>query len=94
MNQAIRGKQNWSSGNTMVIRNDIRDTSEVYLHGNLISIVHGDQVQLMDGGWQSNTTKSRLNAILSEFAPVFKVSQSEWVWYCNDEEFTSGMVVG
>jgi hypothetical protein len=37
----------------------------VTLHGNKIAEVGDGFVTLFDGGWQSNTTKSRLNAILS-----------------------------
>ena len=32
----------------------------------------------------SNTTKSRLNALLSEFKPQFGVFQKNWTWYVSD----------
>ena len=96
MNQAIRAKKNWSAANTMVRYSPIRDASEVYLHGNLISIIHGDQVQLMDGGRQSNTTKSRLNAILSEFSDD-RVYAKNFTWYVGTGSasvpFSSGMIL-
>ena len=34
----------------------------VFLHGNKIAEIGDDSLTLFDGGWQSNTTKSRLNA--------------------------------
>ena len=42
----------------------------------------GIQIHLFDGGYQSNTTKSRLNAILFEFGlGMEKVFQKNWDWY-------------
>ena len=97
MNQAIINKNNWSSGNTMVTYSPVRDASEVYLHGNLISIIHDDQVQLMDGGWQSNTTKSRLNAILEGNGGMDRVYQVNFNWYVctngTEVPFESGMIL-
>ena len=63
---AIKADKNWSSGNTEVIA-DHDGISRVYLHGNKIAEVGDDFLKLFDGGYQSTTTKSRLNALLSEF---------------------------
>ena len=62
---AIKGNINWSKDNTSVIFED--GISSVYLHGNLIAEVDDVSLKLYDGGYQSHTTKSRLNALLSEF---------------------------
>ena len=69
MNNAIRCNQNFSKGNTVVI--NIGTKSFVYLHGNHIATVGSDFLQVFDGGWQSNTTKSRLNALINEFADAY-----------------------
>ena len=66
MNEAIRFCLNWSGGNTTVHVNEDTASSVVRLHGNKIAEVGNDYIQLFDGGWQTNTTKSRLNAILEE----------------------------
>ena len=66
MNNAISNNLNWQSANTAVTFDPETNESKVYLHGNHIATVGDDFVQIFDGGWQSNTTKSRLNAILSE----------------------------
>ena len=65
MNAAISDCRNWRSGNTEVSC-DSDGVSRVYLHGNKIAEIGDDYVQIFDGGHQSKTTKSRLNAILSE----------------------------
>ena len=80
MCQAIQSNKNWKSGNTEVITNDT--TSNVYLHGNLIATVTDTDMTIFDGGWQSNTTKSRLNALCQEFCISGEcVFQSNFLWY-------------
>ena len=64
MNAAISNNLNWSKDNTRVEFDPETNESTVYLHGNKIAVVGDDFVQIFDGGYQSNTTKSRLNAIL------------------------------
>ena len=102
MNQAIRGQRNQSGSNTTVFTTDNGLESTVYLHGNHIATYFHDtrELQLFDGGWQTVTTKSRLNALLSEFKPGFGVFQKNWQWFfartfnpSHKVDFTSGMFV-
>ena len=66
MNAAISNNKNWQSGNTSVHFNEEENLSVVRLHGNKIAEVGDTFIRLFDGGWQTTTTKSRLNAILTE----------------------------
>ena len=73
MNKAIRDrKEHWQSANTSVesfyCSVSDRVGSIVKLHGNKIAEVYANSIVLFDGGWQTVTTKSRLNALLDEFA--------------------------
>ena len=80
MNNAIQAGANWSSGNTQVCTN--MGVSTVYLHGNKIALVDDNSMTIFDGGWQSTTTKSRLNALCSEFCDQGEgVFQKDFVWY-------------
>ena len=94
MNEAIRFCRNWSSGNTMVTTID--GDSFVHLHGNHIATINRNGVTIFDGGWQSNTTKSRLNAILNEFTKPHtgRVFQNNFEWFISDcdgaQPFTNG----
>jgi hypothetical protein len=82
MCQAIHNNQDWSNANTRVVYSPIRNTSEVYLHNNLIAIVTDEGLQIFDGGWQSVTTKSRLNALCDEFCVIGEgVFQKDFIWY-------------
>ena len=92
MNVAISNKNEfWSKANTSV--ETIDGVAFVRLHGNLIAEVGEDFIKLFDGGWQSNTTKSRLNAILSEHGIAGEnVFQKNFEWFVrlwNGEEFVT-----
>lgn len=86
MNRAVRSRTKWSSGNTEVFIND-NNCANVYLHGNLIAWVSEHGVRLFDGGWRTTTTKSRLNALLDEFAYGTHVYQRDFTWYIEDRNF-------
>jgi hypothetical protein len=82
MNDAISNNQNWQSANTAVTFDFDSGVSEVFLHGNKIAEVGNTFIRLFDGGWQTNTTKSRLNAILSEHGySGERVFQSNFDWF-------------
>ena len=99
MNQAMRYFRPFSSANTTVVQND-RDM-DVFLHGNHIASLCkiSMDLRLFDGGWQSNTTKSRLNALLDEFGGGDRVIQKDFTWYLvsnldnSRRAFFSGMTV-
>ena len=94
MNAAIKGNANWSNANTSVITED--GVSEVRLHCNKIAEVGDDFVRIFDGGFQSNTTKSRLNAIINEFCNAFTdgVFQKDFQWFVRDNKVTHEFVNG
>ena len=98
MNRAIGLRTDWSLNNTTV--ETVVGASRIRLHGNLIAEVGDDCIYLYDGGWQSNTTKSRLNAILSDFGHAGEVIfQRDFEWFIRlwngseffTTEFRSGM---
>jgi len=96
MCSAVHNNANWQSANTSVVTED--STSKVYLHGNHIATVGDDYVEIFDGGYQSNTTKSRLNALINEFcnAVTDGIFQKDYTWYVKDnnitKKFTNGYI--
>jgi len=77
---AIQSNQDWKSGNTQVIT--IEGVSFIYLHGNQIATIDDDSMTIYDGGWQSHTTKSRLNALCDAFCIAGEgIFQKDFVWY-------------
>jgi hypothetical protein len=84
MNAAIaQGKRHWQNANTTV-QTDDNGVARVFLHGNQIAEIGEGFIQLWDGGWQTNTTKSRLNAILAENGlPGESVFQKNFEWFVN-----------
>ena len=99
MNKAMRHFLPFSSGNTTVVQH--RNEMDVFLHGNHIATLCkiSMDLRIFDGGWQSNTTKSRLNALLDEFGGGDRVIQKDFTWYLvsnldnSRRAFFSGMTV-
>ena len=99
MNRAIVNKNDWSNSNTQVNYNSNTNCSTVVLHRTAIATYdHNTQaVKLNTGGWHSNTTKSRLNAILQGIIGGASVYQKAFDWYLsyNNQtvDFWDGMIL-
>jgi len=99
MNMAITHKTDWSSSNTQVSFNSNTNCSSIYLHGHQIATFDHNlkAVKLSSCGYTTNTTKSRLNAILDEVKWGCKVFQKNWNWFVsyNDQTtlFRDGMIL-
>ena len=77
---AIRDNQDLKVANSQVVT--YTNSSDVYLHGHLIARIGETWMELFDGGYQTNTTKSRLNALLSAFGvPGEYVFQKNFQWF-------------
>ena len=98
MCSAVHNSENWSNANTSVSFNEEENVSVVRLHGNKIATVGDDYVEIFDGGYQSVTTKSRLNALINEFCSAYTdgVFQKNYQWFVRDnnviKEFTNGYI--
>ena len=99
MNRAVVNKNNWSNSNTFVEYNESTNCSTVVLHRTAIAVYdHNTQaLKLNTGGWYSNTTKSRLNAILQGIIGCASVYQKNWNWFLNynnvTHNFNDGMIL-
>ena len=88
MCRAVQHRINWRKDNTEVLYSPSREVSCVYLHKNLIATIDKYQVEIYDGGWQTNTTKSRLNALINELCDGCNqgVYQHKFEWFIQDDE--------
>jgi len=99
MNRAVVNKNDWSKANTFVDYNSNTNCSTVVLHRTAIAVYdHNTQaLKLNTGGWYSNTTKSRLNAILSELIAGARVYQKNFEWFLSynnsTHDFMDGMIL-
>ena len=99
MNRAIVNKNDWSNSNTKVDYNSNTNCSTIVLHRTAIAVYdHNTKaVKLNTGGWHSNTTKSRLNAILQELIVGARVYQKNWNWFLSynnvTHDFNDGMIL-
>lgn len=76
--QALRNGNYFKRSNTEVAGGNF------YLFGNKIASFHAGRLEITNAGWQSVTTKERLNAILDAFNVPAGIYQKDWVWYYND----------
>ena len=67
---------------------------KVQLHGNTIAEIHPtmDRIVLSDAGYETATTKSRLNALIDCFTEGSRIHQSQHVWYQGDSLWESGEI--
>ena len=102
MNNAIRNRKNWAGSNTTVRcfkENGITTEINVLLHGNCIASFDtaSNEFKISSAGWETVTTKSRLNAILEEFASGTRVIQKNFQWFLSDfgtlTPFVDGMTI-
>ena len=97
MNDAVANSKSWTCANTSVVSDD-NGVSHVYLHGHKIAVIGDDFLQIFDGGYQTQTTKSRLNALIERFcnAVTDGVFQKDYQWYISDnkvtKDFTNGYI--
>jgi hypothetical protein len=97
MNAAISNSaREWKKDNT-VVQTSEDGISRVFLHGNQIAEVGDTWIQLFDGGWQTVTTKSRLNAILRAHGNGEGIFQKKFEWFISTSEgtveFENGMIL-
>ena len=100
MNRALVTKNNWAGSNTTVLYNEFTNCSQVLLHGhNIATLDHNTKaLKLSSCGYETVTTKSRLNAILEEIDYGCKVFQKQWNWYFRSNnnqtvDFWDGMIL-
>lgn len=82
MIEAIKARKDYSNDNTQV-RVEEDGTIKVYLHSNLIARIYDNNVWttawFSDADYQTKTTKSRLNCLLSHFnLPTISAKSSRW----------------
>tara|TARA_S200002703_G_scaffold57859_1_gene50377 strand:- start:972 stop:1385 length:414 start_codon:yes stop_codon:yes gene_type:complete len=92
----------YSCGNTSVdvIHQGIRNTYgynrfiEVNLHENTIATIYPDlnRIHLSDCGYETATTKSRLNVLIQCFTDESTIHQNQHVWYQGDDLWESGEI--
>lgn len=91
MIEAIDTFQPYKNDNTSVVMMDDEGVDKLYvfLHNNLIAITDCcDELFIKDSGYQTKTTKSRLNAILRHFGfPLIYSKKKQW---CIGDEVWTG----
>ena len=99
MNFAVSNKGNWAGSNSQVTYNESTNCSSVRLHGHLIATFDHNlkAVKISSCGYETVTTKSRLNALLEEVKFGCKVFQKDFNWFVKYQDqvasFWDGMIL-
>ncbi len=72
--------------NTEVVVQDNGET-KLFLFGNLIAVRNNGVTRISNAGWESNTTKERLNGLVG-----VHIQQKKGQWYLNGEEWNGSWV--
>lgn len=70
------------------IRNTKTDGTNLYLFGNLIARHTSEGLMITSAGWQSVTTKERLNAL-----PGVSITQMNYKWFLNGEPWDGSATI-
>ena len=88
MIQAIIERRNFKKGNTEVIKKS--DYMGIYLHGNLIAKYGIEDSRglnfISHCNWLTNTTKSRLNCLISFVTGHYVIYQKNFRWYLHTKK--------
>ncbi|MDD5387670.1 MAG: hypothetical protein PHQ22_10795 [Sulfuricurvum sp.] len=82
---AFLNRERFGQGNTQVIVGMHCDVTSLLLHGRLIARLDDTGLNISSGGWQTATTKERLNAL-----PGVRVHQKNYTWYLNGHMWNGG----
>ena len=99
MNFALSNKSNWAGSNTTVSYNENTNCASVLLHGHQIATLdhNTNALKLSSCGYETVTTKSRLNAILDEVKYGCRVFQKQFEWFISynnqTQSFVDGMIL-
>ena len=78
--ETFNNKGNGTFNNTQVVTEN--GVTSMFLFGNKIAEEKEGILRITNAGWESNTTKERLNALNG-----VNINQKNFVWYLNGEEW-------
>ena len=83
---AFLNRTEFKKGNMQVVNSDDGWTY-LRLHNNCIAILNAKgNLSITDTGWQTNTTKERLNGL-----PGVSIVQRNWKWFLNGKEWNGNL---
>ena len=95
MIQAIIDRKDFKKANTRVMRCDTAfgPTMYIQLHGNTIGEYQNNgQLRISHQGWKTNTTKSRLNALIKfVLGDMSGIYQRNFEWFVKQTSNVNGM---
>ena len=87
--RAFYKQERFYKNNTSVV--DTFFGARFYLHNNLIAEIKNGKLYICNCGWFSNTTKERLNGILTHIGHA-GIYQKNFCWFLNGEKWNGDRV--
>lgn len=75
------------NGYKLKVSNTETDGQSLWLHGNKIAKKVNGEIWITSAGWETNTTKERLNGL-----PNVSISQKKFKWYLNGKEWDGSWI--
>jgi hypothetical protein len=73
----------FKNGQSLTVGNTRTDGQAIWLHGNKIAMRHAGMVFISTAGWNTVTTRERLNGIIAAHGGTFRVYQEKHkLFYC------------
>ena len=85
--RAFRNGNNFKRGNTQVKTYAHSNYRELLLHGNVIADMNEDGLYISSCGWETSTTKERLNAL-----PNVSIYQRNFQWFLNGKAWDGSRI--
>ena len=86
--RAFRNGQTFKRGNTQVFIGHLQEGRLLCLHGHVIAEMDKNgNLWLNDAGWQTVTTKERLNGF-----PTVNIVQKDFQWFLNGESWDGSKI--
>ena len=90
---AFMNAQKFSQSNMLV--EVLPNVTILKYHGNSIAYKYNDPkgtIAITNCGWESPTTKERLNAVLYKAGKSYSINQKNWVWYLDGKEWNGNLI--
>jgi len=80
-NTAYRSVKAFLNNEKLTLGNTHTDKNGLYLHGNKIAHKENNNIIISLCGWNSHTTKDRLNELLSQIRPDLRIKSKDYTPY-------------
>ena len=90
---AFMSGQKFSKSNMLV--EVLPNVTILKYHGNSIAYKYNDPkntISITNCGWETTTTKERLNAVLYKAGKSYSIKQKQFIWYLDNKQWNGNLI--